>query len=281
MEKSVQQIDIRELLKGRHIPHFLLNYLSRTVHQDEINLFLRGNGHLHGLAFLNAALDYMGSNYMLLGNRHIPDLGKYIFVANHPMGGLEGLLYFRIIGEKFPDVKSLSNDILMNVNNFNGLFVPIKVGGKQNREYVKQVDELYESESQILIFPAGLVSRRQSGIIRDVEWKKSFVSKAIQHNRAIVPAYISGKNSSFFYGLANLRKKLGIKTNLEMLYLPDEMFRQEIKTVRFTFGQTILPEMLHNGMHHHDWAQSIKSYVYALSENPDLDFLAFMKHKQN
>jgi len=279
MENSIQQIDIKELLKGKHIPGFLVNYLSRIVHQEEINLFLRENSHLEGLSFLNAAVDFLGADYQLMSSRGIPDNGKYLFVANHPMGGLEGLLYFRIIGEKFPDVKSLSNDILLNVNNFRGLFVPIKVGGKQNRDYVKQVDALYESDSQILIFPAGLVSRRQNGIIQDVEWKKSFVSKAIQHKRAIVPAYISGNNSAFFYGLANLRKRLGIKTNLEMLYLPDEMFKQQQKIVHFTFGQTILPEMLHSGLHHQDWAQLIKRYVYALSQNSELDFTQFTQHQ--
>jgi len=279
MENHVQQVDVKQLLKGKPIPAFLIKYLEKIVHQQDINAFLRQSGHLHGMTFLNAAIDFVGANYVLGGSRQIPDSGKYIFVANHPMGGIEGLLYFRIIGEKFSSVKSLSNDILMNINNFNGLFVPIKVGAKQTREYVKQVDALYESDSQILIFPAGLVSRRQNGRIEDVEWKKSFISKAIQHKRAIVPAFISGRNSSFFYGLANLRKKMGIKTNLEMLYLPDEMFNQPDKTVSFTFGQTIEPEMLHAGLQHQEWAQMVKAYVYALSAVPELNFTEFISRK--
>ncbi len=143
------------------------------------------------------------------------------------------------LGKYYKNIKFPVNDILMNLENLSGIFLPVNKHGGQAKDAIRQLEETYASDSQILYFPAGLCSRKRHGIIKDLVWHKSFITKAIQHKRDIVPAFFSGRNSNFFYNLSNLRKSLGIKANIEMLYLPDEMFRQKEKDISLVFGKPI------------------------------------------
>ncbi len=267
---AVFQIDVEKVLKSKNpslaktIPSFLINYLKRIVHQDEINELIRINSHLKDAEFVKATLEYMKTTYRVSGVENIPSSGRYIFVSNHPLGGLDGLVFMNELSKYYKEIRFPVNDILMNIKNMSGLFLPINKHGGQAREAIKQLEDVYASDCQVLYFPAGLCSRKKNGIIMDLTWQKSFITKALQHKRDVVPAYFSGRNSNFFYNLANIRSFLRIKANIEMLYLPDEMFRQKGKDLSLVFGTAIPWQTFDNSKPPFEWAAWVKSRTYEL-----------------
>jgi 1-acyl-sn-glycerol-3-phosphate acyltransferase len=267
---DIQKIDVEKVLfsknpaLARTIPDFIINYLKRIVHQDELNNFLAKWGHLKDAELIEAGLRHFEIKFKVYCSENIPKTGKYIFVSNHPLGGLDGLVFIYELSKYYPRIKFPVNDILTSIENLSGIFLPVNKHGAQGREAARRIEEAYASDNQILYFPAGLCSRKRKGIIRDLQWQKSFVTKAIQHKRDIVPAYFSGRNSRFFYNLANIRKFLGIKANIEMLYLADEMFKQKDKEILLIFGKPIPFETFDNSKPTLEWADWVKSKTYEL-----------------
>lgn len=268
--KGFRKIDVKEVLRSRNpslakaIPSFVINYLKRTIHQDELNYLLTNYGHLKDAEFVEASLNFFKIKYKVFGQENIPSDGRFIFVSNHPLGGLDGLVFIYELSKYFRSIKFPVNDLLMNVDNLSGIFIPVNKHGAQAKDGARLLEETYASDSQILYFPAGLCSRKKKGVIKDLVWHKSFITKAIQHKRDIIPAFFSGRNSSFFYNLANLRKNLGIKANIEMLYLPDEMFRQKEKDISLVFGGKIPWQTFDHSRSAMDWAEWVKSKTYEL-----------------
>lgn len=264
------KIDVEKVLGSKNpglaraVPRFVINYLKRIVHQDELNKFLEIWGHLKNAQLIEAGLKHFEIKYRVIGGGNIPGSGRYIFVSNHPLGGLDGLVFIYELSKYFPDIKFPVNDILTNIENLSGIFLPVNKHGAQGRDAALGIEEAYTSGSQILYFPAGLCSRKKRGVIRDLQWHKSFISKAIQHKRDIVPAYFSGRNSDFFYNLSNLRKFLGIKANIEMLYLADEMFKQKDKEIFLVFGQVIPWQTFDKSRSPLEWAEWVKTKSYEL-----------------
>lgn len=268
--KAVRTIDLEAVIAAKNpklakaIPSFVINYLKRIIHQDEINEILTNYAHLRDAEFIEATLGYLRISYNVFGKENIPSSGRYIFVSNHPLGGLDGIVFINELSKYFKNVKFPVNDILTNIDNLSGIFLPVNKHGAQGREAAKILEETYASDCQILYFPAGLCSRKKRGIIMDLKWHKSFLTKAIQHKRDIVPVYFSGRNSNFFYNLANLRTSLGIKSNFEMLYLPDEMFSQKGKEISIVFGKPIPWQTFDNSKSPVEWAGWVKSKSYEL-----------------
>lgn len=254
------------------IPKFIIRYLERLVHQDEINEALPHYQNFMGLEFIEKILtEKFTVDIQVVHPENLPGPGRYIVASNHPLGGLDGMALMHVVGRKRPDLKFVINDILMELTNLKSLFVAVNKLGLNTRENLAILDALYSSDALVLIFPAGLVSRRQRGGISDLEWKKSFITKAVQYQRDIIPVHIDGRNSDFFYNLAMWRKRLGIKSNIEMLYLPDELFRQREKHMRITFGRPIPHAVFTKDHSHHQWAQKVKAHVYGLPGG-ELDF---------
>ena len=251
----------------KYFPKFLLSILKRIIRQEGINDFINRNKHKEGLDFAEAIADEFSNSYRSEGLEDVPEGRRYIFASNHPLGGLDGMIFLTEVGKKFPDVLFPVNDILLNIKNLSGYFVPINKHGAQGREAARKLEEAYASDNQILMFPAGLVSRKIKGKITDLEWKRNFVKKAIQHKRDIVPVFVTGQNSNFFYNLANLRKKLGIKINIEMLFLPGELFKSMTKDITIIFGKPVSWKELSNGDKPDVWAKKIKELSYNLAKN--------------
>lgn len=265
-----QKIDVENVLHSKNpalakaIPGFVINYLKKIVHQDELNDFLARWGHLKDAELIDAGLDFFEIKYTVKGAENIPSSGRYIFVSNHPLGGLDGLVFISELSKHFTDIKFPVNDILLNIKNLSGIFLPVNKHGAQARDVAKKIEEAYSSGCQILYFPAGLCSRKRNGIIRDLEWQKSFITKSVQHKRDVVPAFFSGRNSDFFYKLANIRKTVGLKANVEMLYLADEMFKQKGKEIELVFGKAISWETFDKTKSAPEWAEWVKAKSYAL-----------------
>ncbi len=268
---NVLKIDVEAILaakagkKARYVPGFLVSYLKKIVHQDEINEFLRLHGHKRDLEFIGAFMDYFNNSFEVNGLENLPAGGRYTFVSNHPLGAQDGLGLAYILGQKYEGrIKLLVNDLLMNIPQISSFWVPINKTGKQARNFPQQVNAAFESDNNIMMFPAGICSRKQGGVIRDLEWKKTFITKSVQTQRDIVPIHFEGRNSDFFYRLANINKMLGIKFNIAMLYLSDEMFKNRNKTFKVTIGEPIPWQAFDSSKRPHEWAQYVKELVYKL-----------------
>ena len=264
------RIDLEEVIRSkkpalaRLLPRFVLSYLKRTIHQDEINRILESHSELDPLSFIRAALSDMGITYRAVGLDALPEGGRYLFASNHPFGGMDGMMLCDEIARRFGEVKIIVNDLLMNLRPLSPLFIPVNKHGRQNAAYARMFRDAMASAGQIATFPAGLCSRRQNGIVTDTRWKPSFVKNAVESRRDIVPVFFEGELSSFFYNLSNFRKAVGIRANIEMLYLPDEMFRQKGKRFDIVFGQPVPWRQLDNGEPASVWASRLREYAYML-----------------
>jgi putative hemolysin len=249
---------------ARVIPGFVYGILKRIIHLDRINSYIYKHRDKFGLPFVEAILDEFGVHAQVSPEGwKIPEKGRFIIASNHPLGGLDGLVLLNTIGSLRPDVVFPVNDILLFLPGLKPLFIPINKHGK-NTENINIIHATFASDKTILYFPAGLVSRRQNGIIRDLEWKKTFITQAKKYQRDIIPVFISGRNSGRFYTIANLRKKLGIKANLEMLLLPDEMMKTKKQKITVHFGNPIPYSTFDSSRTDREWAEIVKQKVYSL-----------------
>lgn len=271
MSKSnIVKIDVQAVLKSKapktRVPKFIVNYLRRIVHEEEFNRYFSENPDLKNLDFIEGAFNYLNIKTSVEGEENLPPKdGKYIFVSNHPLGGLDGIALGYIIGKKYDGkVRFFSNDLLMNLHPMKDLFVPVNKVGNQSKNHAEQMQKLYESEDHLITFPAGMCSRKIQGKIVDLEWKKNFVSKAVQYKRDVVPIYFKGRNSDFFYNLANLRKFLGLKFNVEMMYLADEMFKQRGNHFSIRIGKPIPWQTFDKKKSQSEWAHWVKDIVYKM-----------------
>lgn len=272
------QIDIDQIFKDknprvyRFLPKFILNWVKRTIHQNEINEVLAGSTTIKDVDFANYSLDSLKVTRSSTGLENIPKTGGVIVAANHPLGGLDGMALIAECAKIRPDVRFIVNDILLKLPNFETVFVGVNKVGNKQREQLQKIEELYAKGYCVLIFPAGLCSRKIKGTITDLIWQKSFIVRAKKYHLPIVPCFIEGQNSNRFYRLANWRKKLGIKANLEMFFLPDEMFKQKGKQIKMHFAKPVAPETWSSVKTADQWAQELKNFVYSLNSSSDRVF---------
>ncbi len=254
-------IAAKDPILAKRIPLFMLNYLNRIVHVDEINHFLSIYPDKTGSEFVEAALNFLQISYQQTGLEKLSAQHRYLFVSNHPLGGLDGLTLMHCTGKKFEKIYFLANDILCNLPTLREIFLPVNKHGAQNPEYLAELHSAYASDAQIFTFPAGLCSRKKNGKIQDLKWHSHFIKSAVRFRRDVVPIRFSGRNSDFFYRLAKLRAMLRINTNIEMLYLVDEMFMQKNSQFTIQFGEPIPYATFDRSRKPEDWALYVRKIV--------------------
>ena len=273
-EKAPFQIDVDEILrskageKAKRIPRFVVSWLKRRLHQDQVNDFLQKVGDQEGVPWLKAVLDHLDTKVEVKGLENLPsdaDGRRFTFVSNHPLGGQDGVALGYVLGTHYEGrIKYLVNDLLMFLPGLAPLCIPINKTGKQSRQFPAMVEAGFSSDKHILMSPAGLCSRRRHGVIRDLPWNKAFITKSVQHQRDVVPIYFSGRNSNKFYTIANVCKILGLKFNLAMLYLVDELFKNQHKTFEVHIGQPIPWQTFDRSRTPAQWAAYVQDIVYQL-----------------
>lgn len=271
MEKT---IDIEKVLeskmgnKAHYVPGFLICWLKHIIHEDEMNEFLWENRELVGTPWLEQCVKYLDMNIELVGEENLPskDDGKlYTFVSNHPLGGIDGVALGSIIGRKYDgNFRYLVNDLLMNLPGLAPLCIGINKTGSQSRNFPAMVEAGFNSDNHMLMFPAGLCSRKRNGQIHDIPWTKTFITKSVEAKRDIVPIHFGGQNSEFFYRLANICKALHIKFNIAMLFLVDEMYKNRHGKFRVSFGKPIPWQTFDKSKTTKQWAQYVEDIVYTL-----------------
>jgi putative hemolysin len=276
-ELSFFQIDVRKILETKapqvagKIPNFVVRRLIKLVCQDEVNAFLRYNGVARGVDFMNNAVKYFDIKLRVSGVDNLPDSSaRCVFACNHPLGGMDGVCLSAYLGNHYEGkIKYLVNDILYFLEPLRDIFVPVNKHGAQNRAATRILNEALASGDQIITFPAGLCSRRTRNGIRDLDWKKMFVVKAVEYGRDIVPVYFGGRNSGLFYSLAAIRKRIGVKFNLEMLLLPRELFKARGSTFTIRFGKPVPWQTFDASKSPQEWAEQIKQTVYNMFETDE------------
>lgn len=268
---NILKIDVGSVLGSKNpkllkiIPGFIIRWIEKLIHQDELNYILENYGHLKGVDFASASLKHLRASYRVHGLEKIDKNRRYIIVSNHPLGGLDGIILMEVFGNAFDKkIKFVVNDLLMFVEPLQPIFVPVNKYGRQSEEIANKIHEAYTSDCQIINFPAGLCSRLINGKITDLEWKKSFLNQALKYERDIIPVFFEGKNSGFFYRFANLRKALGIKFNYELILLPHEMFRQKRGKFEIFVGDPIPFEKISKEDTPATWTERIRENVYSL-----------------
>ena len=267
----LKPINLEEIFKGKNprlfrwIPAFVFAGIKRLICLKEINEFIEKYGDRKGLDFADSIMEYLNLSFRTEGEENLPPPdGRYIFVSNHPFGGPDGIALISFLGRYYPELKFPVNDLLMNLRNLNSIFLPVNKHGRQAREAVREIEAAYASDAQIIMFPAGLCSRKTKGVICDPAWQKNFVTEAVKHQRDIVPLFISGKNTNLFYNTANFRKKTGIKANLEMILLPREAFKKKNASMTIKIGRPIPWQSLDKSRTPREWAETVKQIVYQL-----------------
>lgn len=258
---------------GRWVPPFVFSALSKMLKIDFFNdPILYNHGYKKDVEFAKASKEVFNVSVDVVGMENLKADERFIFASNHPLGGFDGMMIVVELSKVYPHFKVLVNDLLTKVDNMDGTFIPVNKHGAQAMENVRRINAIFESDEQVVTFPAGLVSRREKGLIRDPEWQKSIIVKAKSSKRAIVPIHVSGRCSNFFYNLANTRKFLGIKANLEMFFLPKESYKHRNQHFVLTFGKPIPFETFDKRHTPLEWAQLIKEHVYIIAEDPEKGF---------
>lgn len=274
MNGKLVKIDVDSVLRTRlpkhyrYIPRFVVRWLERTICQDRLNTILKKMADKNSVDAATAALDEMGINVTASGLDELPD-GRYMFVSNHPLGGLDGLALISLLGNRYDHkIKFLVNDLLMAVVPLRGVFLPVNKYGHQSRAAASQIEEALKGDDQFITFPAGLCSRMQpDGTIADLPWQKAAVVHAVNNQRDIVPIYFDARNSRFFYRFAKWRKRLGIKFNIELIFLPKEMLKQSGSNLHFIVGQPIPWSSLDARAPRHEAAR-LRDIVYSMATMP-------------
>jgi len=266
-------INIDEILKSKmgtkakFVPGFLVGWLKRIVHQDQINAFIWDNRDKTGVDWLEVVAKYLDMTLDIVGKENLPDPNdgkRYTFVSNHPLGGADGIALGAIIGRHYDArFRYLVNDLLMNLPGLAPLCIPINKTGSQSRNFPAMVKAGFESGNHILMFPAGLCSRKRNGVICDIPWTKTFISKSVEYQRDVVPIHFGGQNSNFFYRLANFSDRC-LPFNLAMLFLADEMYKNVHKTFVVKIGKPISWQTFDKSKSPMEWAQFVREQVYNL-----------------
>jgi len=270
-------IDVDSVFKAKSpswykiLPKIFFTLLKKIVHQKELNEALYKNRDYIGIDFVVEILKHFNIKIEIKGEKKILEDKRYSIISNHPLGGLDGLALINTISKDKYKIAVPANDILMTIPNLIPIFIPINKHGS-NVDNIKAINKSFASDVMILFFPAGLVSRKKKGIIKDLEWKKTFLSKSKYYDRDIVPIHINGRNTNFFYNIAKLRGFLKIKANLEMFFLVDEMFRQKNQTIIITFGKPVSNKYFDKRNTDLKWANLLRDYVYDLEKENTLSF---------
>lgn len=271
--KEKDFVNVKDLIRSKNpkllkwLPGFVIRYLERIIHQKEANVILNKYKDAEGVDFCTGIMEHFNIQVVVEGIENIPTEGGATLAMNHPLGGMDAIALVDALKNKRPDIKFIVNDLLLNLKGMESMFVGVNKHGRLNANTLNMIDKVFDSNNLIGVFPAGLVSRKIKGEVVDLEWKKMFVDLSIKHNNPIIPIYIDGKLSNFFYGLSNFRKFLRIKVNFEMLYLVNELFKQRNVKITFKIGKPIDTQEIDTKKSSKKTAAWVKEKVYELAKN--------------
>lgn len=273
MSDKNQFIDVKEVIRNKNpkllkrLPKFVISYLQKIIHEKDVNEFLEVHKNDDPHTFCEAVMEKFNITLSHKGLENIPTKGGAVLAINHPLGGMDAMALVTLLKDKRPDIKFIVNDILLHLENLKPIFIGVNKHGQNAAESLKKIDEAFADDHLLCIFPAGLVSRKELGKpVTDLKWRKTFVTRSRKHNSTIIPVYLDGKLSTFFYRLYRWRKRFGVNANVEMLYLVNELYKQHNKHIKICFGKPIFASEFDNSKSDQEWADFVKNKVYTLKQ---------------
>lgn len=272
MSESHKMIDVRKVIHGKNpkllkrLPLFIVSYLQKILHEKDVNEFVYEHRNDSPIEFCLSVMRKFNIDVKSEGLENIPREGGAVLAMNHPLGGMDAMALVTVVHGIRPDIKFVVNDVLLHLENLKPIFVGVNKHGNNAAQSLRKVDETFASDQILCIFPAGLVSRKQKGEVKDLKWRKTFISRSKKYNKTIIPVHIEGSLSNFFYNLYRFRKTLGIKANIEMLYLVNELYKQDDKKITIKFGKPLDAGQFDQSKSDEEWAQYVKNKVYELKD---------------
>jgi len=272
MKSQNKIIDVKQVIHDKNpnllkrMPRFIVSYLQKILHEKDVNEFVYEHRNDSPIEFCLSVMKKFNIRVTSKGEQHIPKEGGAILAINHPLGGMDAMALVTVLHEIRQDIKFVVNDVLLHLENLQPIFVGINKHGKNAAASLRKVDETFAGNELLCIFPAGLVSRKQGREVRDLKWRKTFVTRSIKYKKTIIPVHIDGELTNFFYNLYKLRKTVGIKANIEMLYLVNELYKQNDKEITITFGAPLDAGQFNQTKTPDEWAQYVKEKVYELKQ---------------
>lgn len=273
MNATKEYINIHRLIKEsdskllKRLPNFMIYLIKLIIRQNEINRILSAYADYEGVEFLSKIKDELNIKFEIEGMENLPEDGKCFFVANHPFGFVDGLVLTKTVVNKYGDFRAIGNEAFMLIPQLKSKIAAVNVFGKNPKQYILELEKVFAYNLPITHFPAGLVSRIKERKIEDRDWQKAFISKAIEHQRNVVPIFFYGRNSNLFYFIYIIRKLLGIKATIELVLLPHEIFTKRNKTIKVKIGKPIIYQTFDKSKTHFEWAQLVKEQVYNLKSS--------------
>ena len=265
----MSNIDIAHIIKNsdskflKSLPDFIVKIIAKFIRQDEINQILDKYKDFEGVDFLPKIIGELDIEVEVEGMENMPNDGRCFFVANHPYGLLDGLILTYVVSNIYGELKAIGNDAFMFIPNLKPIIANVSVFGENPKKYFTELEKVFASDVPITHFPFGLVSRVHKFKVQDNVWKKSFIKKAVSNKRDIVPITFYGRNSNLFYAIYLFRKIFRIKTNLELVLLPRELFRKRGKTINIRVNEPISYKRFSNMLTPLKWAQWVRLIVYS------------------
>ena len=222
--RAVSKIDVLEQLYNEWLAH------SHDNDADKTSAFLD-----YTLGALNVDSHIIDADHL----KDIPKNGSFIAVANHPLGGLEGVLLTQILRRIRPDLKVLTNEILSMIPEFKETFIGVDVlnsdRAKYNARGMRDVARHLSGGGALLVFPAGTVSRISvpSFKVSDAPWNTMIARLSRKYSAPIMPIFIAERNSIPFYLSAYIHKRL------RTLLLPRAMLNKRGQTINAHIGPVI------------------------------------------
>lgn len=242
---------------------FLLMELMRL---NEVNRFYKKISDKQGLDFIDAALEALGIKIELDENelKNIPKEKGFIAIANHPYGGVEGLILLKILCQVRPEMKVMVNFILKKIPNISDYFIAVnpfeKLKSVSSLAGLKSTLELLEQGNPIGIFPAGEVSayNPNTNKVMDKKWSPMVGKIATKANTHVLPVYFHGNNGLLF-NLLGL-----IHPSLRTAKLPSELFNKKGFTIKVRIGKPIPPEEIQSFSSNDKLMTYLRARTYAL-----------------
>lgn len=265
------RVDLEKVIRAqknkflRKLPKFVLNYLKKLIREKELNEIVTYAGESTGIEFIQKCMHFMNVKIITHNKENFPKKGKFIFVCNHPLGGIDFFAAILSVAENYKKLNVIANEILTIVTPLNDIFLPVSIFRRNSeKDKEKILNKMSDANIQIMTFPAGLVSRKYKGEVKDSRWHRSFVRNSIEFKRDVIPLFIDAENSKKFYRFSRMRKFFRIKTNLELFLLPQELIKQKNSVINIYFGKPIPYETFNDSKEHIIWAQEVKNIVYRL-----------------
>ena len=284
METQKKHIDVMKTFResnpklARTIPRFATRWVEKLIYQDQMNTVINKYIDYVGVEFQPKVIEELNLKIDVQGLENLPESSRGFYASNHPFGILDGLILTYFVGQKYGDLRAIGNDAFLLIPELKPLIAAVNVYGRSSKEYISELDKVYKSDVAITHFPAGEVSRVYNGKIQDAPWQKSFITKAVQSERDVIPFYFHGQNTPLFYKIFRFRNFFRIKINFELVLLPRELFKKKDNKIRLVIGKPIAWQTFDKRMSHYDWAQKVRQYVYSLSENPESDFIKLIEN---